>query len=76
MTYDDWKTTAPDPGTVEDVDGCADCGDLACSCDVRCWLCGQRFTSEADAEAGVCWECQIDAAAAAAEDWAYERGRL
>lgn len=61
--YDTWKADdAPDPGRVEDVEGCADCGDLICTCDERCPGCMKKFTSAADADFGMCVPCRIDLA--------------
>ena len=58
--------------TVDD-EGCADCGDLVCTCDERCPGCGRMLVlcaSKADAdEFGACSECRQDWAEAAEDAW-------
>ncbi len=74
--FDEWLTTQPADGqnalAPDAPEGCADCGDAACTCDERCPGCMRLFVAcatKADAEAyGMCAECRQDAADAR-EEW-------
>jgi len=49
-------------------EGCADCGDVECSCAERCSSCMARLTYENEAEAGICGPCACDAADASRDE--------
>lgn len=48
--------------TPDDDLGCRDCGHTPCDCDTRCPGCLSKFASKADADTGLCAECQQDKA--------------